>query len=61
MPLEQTLDQLAHTSSCAFFFLPVDGTIFLQEVSQFLGKSNQFLVLVKILDGLGFGEGIVKG
>lgn len=61
MPSEQPLNQLAHTGAGALFFLPVNGSVLPQEIGQFLGDGDQFLMLVKILDRLGLGKRVIKG
>ena len=38
----------------------LDGSVLPQEVGQFLGDGDQFLMLVKILDRLGLGKRVIK-
>ncbi len=60
MPLEQSLDQFAHTGAGTVLLLPVNGSVLSQKIGQFLGDGNQFLMLVKILDCLWLGERVIE-
>ena len=60
MLFQQPLYQPAHTGSGALSFLPVNSAVFPQQICQLFCNRNQFVMLIKILDGLGLGERIIE-
>ena len=49
-----------HACPGGFFFLPVDGSVFLEEVGEFAGYCDEFFVFVEVFDCFGFCQGVVE-
>ena len=53
---QESFDQAARTGSGTLLLLPVDGTVNSKKICQFLSQGDQFFVLIKVFNGLRFGQ-----
>jgi len=58
---EEAFDDAAHAGAGGFLFLPVDGFVFAEDIGEFLGEGNEFVVGIEVFDRFGLGQGIVEG